>query len=309
MFFSSWFQLDPVESHEKLAEAARKAGDLVGMCRHYSQALQAARSRLGEHHPRTGELYCRLGILYHELRRLDECEPLLRRGLDILSPDGTNERSMLIGRAHHGLGAVHMIRGEHDPSLFHLRRRLELCRAVNGEQDLRTAACYVDLGVAYTDKGDNTAAIDTLRKALKIRTELLNDKHQLVGRVHYYLGHAYLNKQSFDSAVRYMKHGLAICANAMGEDHYSLSVFYVTLAMAYAGKGNYRNAVAAAKRCVAIRKSRAGEDHPSTKEARKLVAWLSRGAHDPFPDFNMHDLCPEVCASEVPHDGPYAPTA
>ena len=98
--------------------------------------------------------------------------------------------------------------------------------------------------------------------------------------------------------------GITICGNVMGEGHYSLSVFHISLAMAYAGKGSYRNAVAAAKRSVAIRKTCVGKDHPSTKAANKLLAWLSRGSNDPFPDFNMKDLCPEVCLDER-----FAPTA
>ena len=203
------------------------------------------------------------GVLYKELGRYREAEPLLKEALEL------RERELGAGHADtlasvSALGQLYAARGQQNKAEALYRRALEGYQRLSGKPGRQTIGALHNLGVLYAAQGRGDAAEPLFRRALEASERTLGTNHPVTLADVGALALLYQVQGRFKEAGPLFKRGLESKERALGKDHPETLGFVANLGECYRRQGRMAEAEPLLKRALETRERVLGKEHPDT---------------------------------------------
>ena len=203
------------------------------------------------------------GVLYKELGRYREAEPLLKEALEL------RERELGAGHADtlasvSALGQLYAARGQQNKAEALYRRALEGYQSLSGKPGRQTIGALHNLGALYAAQGRGDAAEPLFRRALEASERTLGTNHPVTLTGVGALALLYQVQGRFKEAGPLFKRGLESKERALGKDHPETLNFVANLGECYRRQGRLAESEPLLKRALETRERVLGKEHPDT---------------------------------------------
>jgi tetratricopeptide (TPR) repeat protein len=216
-----------------------------------------------------------LAVLYREMGRYEEAEPLYKRSLAIsetqLGPDHPDT-----GISLNNLASLYESMGHYDAAEPLYERSLAISETQLGPDHPDTGTSLNNLASLYESMGHYDAAEPLYKRSLAIRETQLGPDHPSTGTSLNNLAGLYEAMSRYDAAEPLYKRSLAIREAQLGPNHPSTGSSLNNLAELYREMGRYDAAEPLYKRSLAISEAELGPNHPSTGSSLNNLALLYR---------------------------------
>jgi class 3 adenylate cyclase/tetratricopeptide (TPR) repeat protein len=241
------------------------------LCAHALTILEKAH---GPDHPDVARALNNLGVLYMELGRYAEAEPLLTRALATREGELGSDHRLSVTLTLHNLGIVYMELARHAEAESNFRRAMAIREKMLGPDHPDVMSTWVGLGALYRKEGRYAEAESLLVHVLAIAEKELGPDHPDVATSLMHLADVYAGSGRGEEAGPLYLRALAIWEKVLGPDHPDVAEGLKGLASVYADRGDVARSEALLERALKIRENSLGPHHPLTKSTRDALCAL-----------------------------------
>ena len=191
-----------------------------------------------------------LGLLYKQLDRLADAEPLLKRALDNSERTQPANSSLVATRAHH-LAGLYQDQGRSDEAEALYKRALAIREGLPAEP-LALAATLGSLATLHSSQGKLAEAERLYKRSLEIRQSSQPGNHADIAQDLHNLATFYSDRGRYAEAELLFKRALEIIEQALPAGHPNIARVLNGLAFSYREQGRYAEAEPLHKRVVEI---------------------------------------------------------
>jgi tetratricopeptide (TPR) repeat protein len=252
-----------------------------------TEAMELARSVVGEHHLEFALAAHNLAEIYRRIGDFGRAEPLARQAVDV--------RKLLLGPHHlataaslNNLAGLCYQMGDLEAAVPLFRETAEALRGTVGEQHPHYASTLHNLAEVYLAQDNLAQAGQLYRQALDIRRAVRGPQH---AEYHASLGRlAWVHRQlgNYPQAEALYRELVELRRSALGEGHPSYATTLHELAQVCRAGGNYETAETALQRAWEIRRQVLGEDHLETVALLDGLAGLYAEQGDYLAALNVY---------------------
>ena len=228
----------------------------------YAEAEPLYKQALGEHHPDHATYLTNLAGLYKEMGRYAEAEPLYKQGLAV-NKQALGEHHPDYARDLTNLASIYFDMGRYAEAEQFLKQALAIDKQALGEQHPTYAIFLNNLAGVYKSTGRYAEAVPLLEQALAIYRQVLGEHHPTYALYLNNLAMIYKNMGHYVKAEALFEPALAIYKQALGEQHPTYARFLSNLAMLYKDTKRHAKAEALFDQALGIDKQVLGERHPT----------------------------------------------
>lgn len=229
---------------------------------YYLQALEEARTYLGEEHAYYGKVADNLGHLYIDLGEYSKAETYYRQIMEIrrrVSGEHTEDYAQSL----QNIGLVYYYAADLKQAEQYFLQSLAIRKDVLGEHDIHYASTLMNLGSIYQDMGNNEAAEQYDLQALAIFRENLGENNPKCADVLNNLGTMHLEAGNYEQAEKYLRQSGEMRLAIYGENHPSYAASLENLGILFFNSGDIEQAEQYISRAAEIKRAILGEGHPA----------------------------------------------
>lgn len=231
---------------------------------------------LGDIHPATTALRCRLGDVLHAEGELAQARQQYDAVLAVHRANAHGD-SDAIAWALSGMGDILRAERQYSTALMYLRRALRRQLDTLGAHPA-TARTHTRLGALWFDQGRYTEARAHFEQALTIREEALGPRDPGTAQSLHNLGLTLAALGDARSARVCLAQALAIREDRLGREHLATAHSLEALSRVLTELGDEESAQYCLERAVALYNARLGEQHPVSSAAAMRLRENRRGA-------------------------------
>lgn len=240
------------------------------------QVTDVCAGTLGETHPTTGALRCRLGDLLLAGQRLEQARQQYEIVLAAHRPNVLGD-SDVIARALSGLGDVLRTERKYVAALMCLQRALRRQSEAHSIHPA-TAQTHTRLGALWFEQQRYTTARFHFQEALAIREATLGPRDPATAQSLHNLGVTLAALGDLRSARVCLAQALAIREDRLGRTHLATAQSLETLSRVLAELGDDESAQYCLERAAALYREHAGDRHPTSTAVVALSNRRRRGS-------------------------------
>jgi tetratricopeptide (TPR) repeat protein len=228
---------------------------------------------LGPKHPDVATSLNNLAMVFSELGRYVEAEPLYKRSVAIyeqaLGPDHIN-----VANSVNNLALLYQAQGRYTDAEPLYQRSLAIREKALGPDHPDVAASLNNLAELYSAQERNADARPLYQRSLAILEKALRPDHPAVATSLNNLAGLYFRQGRYADAEPLYERSLAIVETALGPDHPSVATSLNNLAELRRAQGRFADAEPLYRHSLAILGKALGPDHPNVATSLNNLALL-----------------------------------
>lgn len=236
------------------------------------RAILLAEDRDGEH-AGVADILNQLAVLYKQLGRYAEAEPLYLRALRIQEKTLGNNHPE-VAASLNNLAVLYEVQGHYIKAVPLHRRALGIWEKELGPDHPKLATGLNNLAAVYYRQGQHREAEPLYVRSLEIRENALGPEHPDVAISLSNLSTMYLAQGRYREAGPLYQRALRIWERALGNEHPYVATGLNNLAVLYHVQGRYEEAIPLLERALRIREKALGMLHPEVGWSLSNLAGL-----------------------------------
>lgn len=210
---------------------------------YYARAVPLYEKVYGTKHLYTADIYFFLGTSYSRTGNYQTSLPWLEKALAIYdSPQGDKSSA---ANALFEIGQAYSNLSDYETALDYYQKSLAVRKKVSGENNEKTALCYVSIGFVYEVKGDYKNSSHYYQKALMIRQKVFGENHLTTADSYHDIGVTNHLLGNYKEALDCFFTALDIRENIAGAVSYEVAHTMCAIAEVYIDTELYEDALMA----------------------------------------------------------------